>query len=259
MIRETIKNREGLNLVIQIEKNENSKALVFIMHGLGGFKEQPIFQEIAGILKEQQFTVVRFDATHSIGESEGNLEDATFASYYQDLEDVINYSKTQDWYEEPFFLIGHSLGGYCILRYTVNFPEKVIAVAPLSTAISGQFFLESPEIGLIADDWKKTGLRQWESKPKPGYIKKLKYRFVEESLNHNILLDADKIKCPVLLVVGEEDKTTPLNQQQILFDALKIDKEFHIIKRTGHTFEGENASKELGCIIKNWIIRMING
>ena len=40
MKKHTIKNRKQLNIVIEVEETENQKGLVFIVHGLGGFKEQ---------------------------------------------------------------------------------------------------------------------------------------------------------------------------------------------------------------------------
>jgi pimeloyl-ACP methyl ester carboxylesterase len=41
------------------------------------------------------------------------------------LEDVINWSKTQEFYKEKFFLAGHSLGSMSIFHYATENPEKI--------------------------------------------------------------------------------------------------------------------------------------
>src|SRR3990172_5193273 len=128
-----IKNRRGLKISVLVETAENQKGLAFVMHGLGGYKEQPHLETIAKLFKENGYTVVRFDTTNTIGESEGNFEDATITNYYEYLEDVIKWSGTQKWYMEPFVLVGHSLGGISTALFAENYPEKVKALAPIST------------------------------------------------------------------------------------------------------------------------------
>lgn len=253
MKKEVIQNRENKNIAVLIEKSEAPSGLVFVMHGLGSFKEQPHIETISQCFKDKNFTVIRFDTTNSIGESEGKLEDATMTSYYQDLEDVIKWSKSQDWYREPFWLTGHSLGAFCVIFFTLNYPDKVKAVAPISTVVSGELFIQTEEIAPLLKDWKKTGMREWESSTQPGLMKRLKYNFIEDCLNYDLLKDAHKIKCPVLLIVGENDITTPLEHQKKLFNILQAPKEIHVIKEAKHTFKTEKSLKELKVIIGEWI------
>ena len=44
-----IKNRKNQNVSVIIEKVDNQKGLVFVMHGLGGFKEQPHIEIFAKV------------------------------------------------------------------------------------------------------------------------------------------------------------------------------------------------------------------
>ena len=248
MEKEIIKNRKKENIVVLIEKAENQKGLAFVMHGLGGFKEQPHIETISKVFRDNNFTVIRFDATNSTGESHGKLENATTTNYYQDLEDVIKWAQTQDFYIEPFWLAGHSVGGLCVALFTLNHPEKVKAVAPLSAVVSGELFIQTEEMKPILEDWKKTRIRGWESSTQPGLIKRLKYDFIEDVLNYDLLKDAHKINCPVLIIVGEKDITTPPEHQKKLFDALKAKKELHIIQGSKHTFKEESHLKKLKTI-----------
>jgi len=249
MSKTTIKNRKGQKIVILIEEKENSKGLAFVMHGLGGYKEQPAIQTMADSFGGQNYTVIRFDTTNTFGESEGQFEDATITNYYEDLEDVIAWSKNQSWYKEPFILAGHSLGGISILLYAEKFPEKIKAIAPISTVVSGKLSIETKREDL--EKWEKEGMKVW--KGSSGIIKRLKWSHIEDRLKYDILPEIDKIKVPVLLIVGEEDKSTPVEHQKILYDKLKSKKEFHIIKGSRHTFTEEMELNELKTLFDNWI------
>ena len=88
-----IKNRKDQKIVVVLEKQENQKGLVFVMHGLGGFKEQPHVQTFKEAFREESFTTILFDSTNTLGESEGKYEEATTTNYFEDLEDVIEWAK----------------------------------------------------------------------------------------------------------------------------------------------------------------------
>jgi alpha-beta hydrolase superfamily lysophospholipase len=253
MEKNIIQNRKGQKIAVIIEKSEKPKELVFIMHGFGGFKEQPQFEAIAEAFKEKGYAAIRFDATNSVGESEGKLELATLTNYYQDLEDVIAWAGKQEWYQEPFCLAGHSLGSFCIAFYAENHPQKVKSLAPVSAVVSGKLFIEAFKAKFDLEDWKKKGYREWESSSSPGLIKRSNYSFVTDILKYDLLEKIDKIRVPVLLIIGEKDTDVLPEHQQILFDALDTQKELHIIKGAEHTFRDELHLSELKSIIGSWI------
>jgi pimeloyl-ACP methyl ester carboxylesterase len=253
-----IKNRKKQKIAVIIDKPLNSKkqkGLAFVMHGLGGFKEQPHIQAFAEAFREQDYLVVRFDTTNSIGESDGKFEDATITNYYDDLEDVINWAKKQEWYQQPFCLAGHSLGGISTALYAENHPIEVKALAPISTVVSGNLSLEAhPKSEL--DEWKKTG---WQIKPstsKPGIIKKLKWSHMENRVKYDLLPKASKLTMPVILIVGSEDTGTPIKHQKILFDKLPGKKEIYVIKGAPHTFREKKHVAEVKKIMSDWIKRL---
>jgi pimeloyl-ACP methyl ester carboxylesterase len=254
MQKEFIQNRKGQKIAVLIEEAQNQKGLTFAMHGLGGFKEQVHIAAIAQAFLEKNYTVIRFDTTNTFGESDGNYENATITNYYEDLEDVISWAKDQVWYQEPFVLDGHSLGGICTALYAQKYPEKTKALAPISSVISRNLWFEV-HTDEEMKDWEETKYRIRESKTLPGVVKKLGWGFVED-LNlkrYDLLKDADKLTMPVLLIVGELDETTPLAHQKILFDALPGKKELHIIKGAEHTFRDEEHLKEIKEIFLKWI------
>lgn len=245
-----IKNRKGQKIAILIEENKKSKGLAFIMHGLGGHKDQPHIQKIAETFFENNYTSIRFDTTNTFGESDGNYEDATTTNYYEDLEDVIAWAKDQKWYQEPFVLAGHSLGGICTALYAENHPEKVKALAPLSTVVSGKLSLKKYTKDELKN-WEKTGIREYKSAS--GKIKRIKWTEPQDRIKHDLLKKVNQLKMPVLMIVGEKDESTPVEHQKILFNALPGNKEIHIINKAPHTFVEESQLKEIKAIFKKWI------
>lgn len=256
--KKTIKNRQGLNVSILIEKPENPQKLVFLMHGFGGFKELPIIREIAKSFKSNNFTVVSFDATNSIGESGGEMKDGTITNYYNDLKDVINWSKKQEWYQEPFYLIGHSLGGYCVSNYAINNNKDIKMLGLFSPFISGELFIETEEIKKVLSEWKKAGIREWQSSSSPGVIKKSGYQFIKDSLNHDLLKGAEKIKCPILFITGENDLVIPVKDQKLLLEKLDTQKDFYLIPNADHNLKNENNFQDFLNILNNWLKKFVN-
>jgi pimeloyl-ACP methyl ester carboxylesterase len=248
-----IKNRKGQKVSVLVEKPEHPKGLAFIMHGLSGFKEQSHIELYAKTFLANDYIAVRFDTTNTFGESDGNYEDATVTNYYEDLEDVIEWAKLQPWYQEPFCLIGHSLGALSVALYAEKYPEKVKALAPTSTVVSGALSMQSAKIRGLYDEWKRTGWRVENSESKPGTVKRLKWSHMEDRLKYDLLPNADKLTMPVLFIVGSEDGGTPLEHQKILYEKVPGRKEMHIIEGAEHTFKKERHLKEIGIIIDRWI------
>jgi len=252
MKKEFIKNRKGLKIAVLVEELSLQKGLVFVMHGLGGFKEQAHVQTSADAFREKGYTVVRFDTTNSVGESDGKFEDATTTNYYADLEDVIAWATTQSWYEEPFCLIGHSLGGMCVALYAEHYPQKVKALATIATVVSGALSYEAHDPKELGE-WKRTGWFVQESVSRPGLIKRLKWAEMEDRLHYDLLPQADQLTMPVLLIIGEGDGLERIGFHQRLHDALPGRKEFHVIKGAGHDFRLPSHREAAKKVLQQWI------
>jgi pimeloyl-ACP methyl ester carboxylesterase len=248
-----IKNRKGQKVVVLVEQREHPQGLAFIMHGLSGFKEEPHIELYAKTFLANGYTAVRFDATNTFGESDGNYEDATVTNYYEDLEDVIAWAKSQPWYREPFCLIGHSLGALSVALYAEKYPERVKALAPTSTVVSGVLSMKSTKIRGLYDEWKRTGWRVEESVSRPGTMKRLKWSHMEDRMRYDLLPNANKLTMPVLLIVGDQDTGTPPEHQQMLYEKIPGRKEIHIIKDAPHVFRKEEDFKEIQSILDHWI------
>jgi dipeptidyl aminopeptidase/acylaminoacyl peptidase len=255
-----IKNRKGLKIVGEILKPENSIGLSFVLHGLGGFKEQVHIKALEDTLFENNYIVVNFDATNSIGESDGKYEDATMQNHYEDLVDVIDWAKKQNWYKEPFVLAGHSLGGFAVAKYAEEFSNEVKGVFPYAAVFSGPDNVETsyrlkPE---ETKNWEETGWIYRTSNSKPGMEMKLPWSHIQERLKHDLKLRADKITMPILFVMGENDSACPPDDEKKFYDLLpaKTDKEFHVIKNAQHTFREPEHLEQLKNIFNNWLKKL---
>lgn len=255
MAKEYIHNRNNQKVCVLVKQADLAKGVVFVMHGLGGYKEQQHIHIISEVFQERGFTTVEFDTTNSIGESEGIFENATTTGYYADLEDVLTWGRSKPWYQEPFVLAGHSLGGLCIALFAEKYPEKVRALVPISPVVSGALSVKAHKRFEPEDfaQWEKTGWQEKESGSKPGLMKRLPWSHLVDRLQYDLLPQAGRITMPVLTIVGEKDTSIPPDHVQMLFDAITGPKEMHVIQNAPHTFRDPRHLEEIKSLIEKWI------
>lgn len=251
----SFKNRYGLEIVGYVKIPENPIGLVFEQHGLGSFKEHVGVQAVVDSFSEHNYIVVNFDSTNSVNESGGKYEDATLGKHCEDLIDVIDWAKDKFWYQEPFILSGHSLGGFSVIEYAENFPQKVKGIFAFAPTISGKFSFEANEKYSLETfkSWRDTGWNSRISNSKPGIEKRLPWSHMEERLNHDLLPGTDNLTMPVLILVGENDTSCPPEHQKVLFENLKCPKDLFIIPGAPHTFRSPEDLSELKKILNDWL------
>lgn len=80
--------------------------------------------------------------------------------------------------------------------------------------------------------------------------KRIKAIVVRSARVINIWDKIDKIKIPVLIIVGERDPVK--GESEKLFQELKSEKKFEEIKKAGHLFEEENTFDKLLKLTVDW-------
>ena len=247
-----IKNRNKVELAVIVEGELNTAGLAFVVHGLGGFKEQIHIRTMAQGFLDKGYTVITYDAANTIGESGGRMEDATLTNYFEDLEDVVQWASTQPWYKEPLIVSGHSLGGACSLMFAAKYPEKVKAIAPICPFIAGSLY-EAHQDPALMKHWQEQGYILQPSQGKPGVMKKLGWGLAEDLRTHDVRTVANKIECPVLFVAGSEDHSLPASEQELVREKLSGPSEIHVIQGMEHNPRSEEHNQELRSIIESWL------
>ena len=235
-----IKNRKDQNIYVVVEEVKNSKGLVFMMHGAGGNTKKTILQFCKKIFLKNNISCVLFDTTTTFGESDGNYEDSTITNYFKDLDDVISWAKKQSFYKEPYYLVGHSLGGITIILRAIKKPKEVKTIFPIAPIVSGELFLNYKFGDEKLKKWKEQGFLEWYSKSSER-IKKLNYTYVKDAKKYDLLAIAHKIKTPTHLFVGDKDVSTPPKHIKLLFDKLTCKKTFDVIKDMPHAPKTETG------------------
>lgn len=242
MIKTTVKNRYGLNIITKHILQEALHApLAIIQHGFSGSMMEPHIEAFAETYLQNGYHVLLMDCTNSFNDADGEVHNNTIQSHYEDLEDVIEWAQSQEWYQEPFALAGHSLGGLSILTYASKYPEKVASLFPAATVISGRH-LEEANLFRTPKEYeafKTSGRMNIECSYKEGLVDYRPYSWIETMWDWNALDMAPDIIAPTLLVVGSEDGGTPPEHQNLLYDALCGPTEIHIVDGVDHCYIGK--------------------
>jgi len=251
-----IQNRHNQKISVRVIENKKQKGLVFIEHGLTGSKDQPTIKEIEKAFFEIECTAVSFDATNSIGESDGDVEKVTFTNHYSDLEDVIAWGKSQKWYREPFALSGHSLGGMATTIFSQKNPNKVNLLLPISPATSGKHLelaKKSTSDNSFYDEWRAKGYYDKTSKFN-GKKVKVPFALQLDLYKYSVFDEIENLKCPTYIISGDADTTTPISFVREFYDAINCEKKLEIVENLPHTFYDkenlENFAKALRKVLK---------
>lgn len=251
-----IPNRLGLGIAVRIEIPENPKGLIVITHGWKSNKDSPSIAPYAVAALAHGLTVLRFDCTCSTGQSDGPVAQSTISSFVSDLDDVIDWAKTQPWFQSPYLMAGHSMGGIAILEHARRHPSDVRAIAPTATVISGHLSIEAYQ----RDDatrlarWQKTG---FERQIFTGGSARFPWSHMEDRLKYNALDYAAGLTLPVFMCVGSEDSSCPPDHQRLLYEALgSRDKELHIIHGAPHAIREPKPVAELKQYFSDWLVKI---
>lgn len=235
-------NRNGLKVHIQVDTPDNPEGLVFIAHGQKGSLGQVHIQAFADAFLANNFRVVRFDATHALGKSDGDVQGVTYDTYISDLEDVIEWAKTQEWYQEPFALCGHSMGAQSTTWYAEHHPEKVNLLASMAPVINYALWSVTIDNNELAE-WQRVGYQESMSKSK-GISVRVGWQVNESLKKFDLLPLAAKLTMPVAIIVGDLDKPCPPRHQQVLLDAIAGNNTtLRIIKNSEHSYRNAQTDE----------------
>lgn len=220
-----------MDIAVMVETPETPKGLIFLVHGFLTSSTRPSVNAMAETTLKNGLISVRFDTTHSTGESDGSPENATITSYIEDLEDVVKWAKTQSWFQSPYLISGSSLGGITAIEHAHNHHNDVKAVAALAPVISGALSLQAAQKRNAEKltEWQQNGFEvRTINVPNPIEVK-VPWSHMEDRMKYDVLGYASNMTMPLFLYVGSIDESCPPDQQHMLYKAWGSQKKELII------------------------------
>ena len=150
----------GHNLSVKITDNQKSESIL-LLHGFNDNKETFVFLEE---FLSKRFNIYSFDFR---GHGDSDWKKDSLYHYSENLIDVQNL--IDHYFEEPIYLLGHSMGAGMAARYTGLFPEKI----KLLVCLEGFSGLQPQEVERKRmREWLATTSRRNERNSSPTERKK---------------------------------------------------------------------------------------
>lgn len=166
---------------------------------------------------------------------------------------------------EKAIVVGHSMGGIVAAHLAASRSERIVAAVLIGPVYPNQGLIpvfekriqtvEQSGMEAIANTVPSAAVGKNASPLAKAFIREL---LLGQDLagyisNCRVIANAkrpdyDKIEVPVLILTGEEDKSAPLEGCQKMFDEMKTEKKFEIIKGVGH-WHCVEAPAEVGKLI----------
>ncbi|MEH7114184.1 alpha/beta hydrolase [Neobacillus niacini] len=242
---------------------EGSGKPIIILHGMGN-NSQSWKKQLAGL--SESYTVIAWDAP-GYGKSSDPKEEFTNFSQFADILkgfiEKLNYHSVT--------LLGHSMGSAIALDFCYRFPEMVDRLI-ISDATRGSAALSEEENKKklkarltnidtlepreIASQRVKELLSpnpdpevKKEAERIMAQVRPMGYRSVAYSLfNLNQMNLLSSITVPTLVICGEYDKVTPVNESKVFHSEIK-NSELVIIPGTGHLCYQEDPNSFNGIVL----------
>lgn len=252
-------------------KNKNLPTIL-MLHGLGFHSFE--YDDLAPLMVKEGYNCLAFDF-RCCGKSEGRRGYWTLADYVEDTKNVIKYAREN--INDSIILYGNSLGAVVAIAtaaqvsehniqaiISANCPTKIsdfvmnpfrkilFAIAPvifkiIPFRVNVNYFIPYTKILSNRDIIKKISSDISVSDARkfavPTYI---------NLFNWDMTKVVPKVKVPILILQGKEDRLQPISQATKLFDAANEPKEL-ILTETGHLPNLENPE-----YIKNILVKWFN-
>jgi len=221
-------------------KDEGSGRVLLLLHGWG--TDMGTFDQMAEHLKKK-FRVVRFDFP-GFGQSPKPSDDWAVANYATLTRDLLDKLDIKQIYS----IIAHSFGGRVIIKglsIDALKPQKVVLIGAAGVkphqniksliykivAKIGKFLTSMPIINKLQPSLRK---RLYGVVGSTDYLqaKQMKNIF-QNVINEDLLPEIPDITIPTLLIWGENDSETPVNDAKLMLHSLK-NGQLVIVPNAGH-------------------------
>lgn len=251
-----LKNAAGLMIVGDVRRNPKNAGVAVVVHGVASSRQDSLIQTLCNAAYEQGMTVVCYDATCGMGDSEGRLSDMRFSTYADDLASVLRWVKQQPWGVEPVTLLGHSVGAAACLHHASLHPQDVWRLVLVSSVVGGPWWLKAYQEALpdTLRMWRTQGFLPITHPVRHDVAGEISWAYAADIQQRDLIRTAaPRVACPVLLVVGSLDPITPAAAQKDLQRALAGNTTLHVIPGCGHTFKSATQQQDLKDVVTDWL------
>lgn len=245
----TLPGAKGRPMLIDVTYDDALKnaPVVIFAHGFKGFKDWGTHNLVARYFAQNGFKYLKFNFSHNGTTPDNPLDftdlmafsENTFSIELEDLDTIIDFACSGSGMAvaSGVYLIGHSMGGgISIIKSAEDSRiKKLVTMASISS-----FYNLWPEE--IEIQWRLQGVIYMPNK-RTGQQMPLKSTLLDDLDKHpkrlDILMRAQKVKQPWLLMQGDADPTIPLSHAEELY-AANPDAEFIVVPGADHTFGGSH-------------------
>jgi pimeloyl-ACP methyl ester carboxylesterase len=247
----TIKNRHGLKVFIKLitPTDQPVRGNAYLVHGFSDVHDTGHMRALTRAFVRAGYRVVVWDATHSWGRSGGDGKKATFYYHQADLEDVMDWSKSQSWFQERYFLAGFSLGGVIAGTFAAAHPAQVAGLVLASPVVSGRLLKRRIPWplrlwwrlrGTVKHRILGMGLPEWE--------------FIRSSWSYDLVEAAARLTMPVLVVAAGRDLLIPPRYIRRLYRAIPHShKQLVTAPGAAHGFDRPWEMERLEREVREWL------
>ncbi len=221
------------------KKDDNS--IVISAHGFGADKNYWILKELSKYLDKKEIASMRFDFTGA-GDSKGDIKDSNVEQMVDDLNAAVEHAKQRGY--KKISVVAHSLGAMAaVIAATAN--KDIHALTLLAPAVDIRHAIKKRK-----DTYKRTA---------DGMVEVAKTKVRKEflkNISRDMYNEAGKLKIPVLIVHGDADRSTDIENAKKFFSKIKTKKKFVIIKNANHHFSKKKHLDELMEEAHDWITKL---
>lgn len=243
-----LKNRNGKSMPATLVLPLGEiKGLAVVLHGVGGWKDQPIVRAVAEAYAQWGYATLRFDESNGVNNPDGDFFHETTTQYTHDLEDVIAFVKQQPWGTQPLTIVGHSMGGLVASWYARTHTSEVSRLVLLAPAVSWKMmwwaWLPLALVDLVRGHRKMLGI--------DGRDFALHLGWWRDFFHFDGYEYAKDINVPTLIISAEKDHTVAKPGEHRRYTRFFSHAEHSTISWADHDFDGHE--EEVADTIKQWL------
>jgi len=249
---------DGTRICWQSWTVEDPLAVIVLVHGYGSSSD--LFTSFVQNLNAEGISAYAPDLRGHGSSGGKELSVESFDDYVRDLEGFVDIVMQQEG-TDRIFLLGQSLGGDIVLRYSMEHPENLKGLVVMGPGIGMQLFGRSIPLSVIRLIYPilkvMGGLLPGFSVPVPGINKNMNMKMLAENAGNALYLweNVDRITVPCLFVMGSEDQVVPQGALRAFYDAVpSADKSFSVVEGADHFLFKEQSVDNTAYAVVGWLL-----